>query len=93
MRSGINTGYDVSQDLQKLRLLLPGLQVSGATDLRAKGRAGGSLSSAVAAHLQRRLDKSETLSDWTRCPLRPAQVRYSGNDALSCLELYEALEG
>jgi hypothetical protein len=83
-------GYDFKQDLQKLRLLMPGLRVENVQDLRPK-RGSGSLSTSVTAHLQRRLDKSETLSDWTRIPLRPAQVQYSGFDALASLELFEVL--
>lgn len=49
------------------------------------------LSDLATTVLQREMDRYSTLSDWSRRPLSPAQLRYAADDALIVLELADRL--
>ncbi len=49
------------------------------------------LGTLVARHLDVRVDKAATLSDWSRRPLDPAQLRYAADDAVMLPDLWDAL--
>jgi ribonuclease D len=51
-----------------------------------------SFAALVQRHLGVELDKAETLSDWSRRPLTPAQLGYAAKDAALLLPLARALE-
>ena len=56
-----------------------------------QGKAKG-LSGFCEAVLGRPLSKLDQISDWSRRPLRPSQLRYAALDALVCLQIYNRLE-
>jgi ATP-dependent Lhr-like helicase len=67
------------------------LQVSRAQ--RGKQVEGHTLKAVCARELGVTMDKEEQTSDWSRRPLRPAQVRYAALDAEVMLRLYEVFRG
>ena len=72
----------ISLELLKPRLAAP-LQLPSVEE---KG-----LSGMTAAVLGRPLQKGEQISDWSRRPLRPSQVRYAALDAFVGLEIFVSL--
>ena len=55
------------------------------------GFSSASLFSLVDRLLGRQLEKGDQLTDWTRRPLRPAQLRYAASDVAYLLDLYEVI--
>ncbi|HTW99251.1 MAG TPA: HRDC domain-containing protein [Acidimicrobiales bacterium] len=55
------------------------------------GFSSPSLSSLVERLLGQRLEKGDQLTDWTRRPLTPAQLRYAASDVAHLLELHDRI--
>lgn len=87
--------HAASQDLELLYRMraepLPGLfdtQVAAAM-LGDDDQIG--YAAAVAAHLGIELDKAHTRTDWSRRPLKPAELEYAADDVRHLRALYDAL--
>ena len=101
-------GFGVTADMKLLSKSLPGcedLLVVGRNVLdleRVRARLGqlvglGSssvrgLSGLCHSVLGRPLDKAQQISDWSRRPLRPAQLTYAALDAFSCWKIFQVLK-
>ena len=72
-------------DLEKTRTTL--CHMVGVTMSSVRG-----LSGLCVSVLGRRLNKSEQISDWSRRPLRPAQIKYAALDAFSCWKIFEVIK-
>lgn len=82
-------------DLRILQVMLGGLPDTVWDTQIAAGLVGtwfpAPYQALVEEHLGVRLEKAETLSDWSRRPLEPGQIHYAALDVLHLLPLWDAL--
>lgn len=88
--------HSASQDIEVFDILLGGASLSHIFDTQLAARflewdASISLAGLVESTLDLHLEKSQTVSDWTKRPLDVAQLQYACEDVLFLHQIYEIL--
>jgi ribonuclease D len=88
--------HSASQDVEVFDILLDGASLSHIFDTQLAARflewdASISLAGLVESTLNLHLEKSQTVSDWTKRPLDSAQLQYACEDVLFLHEIYDIL--
>eukprot|EP00698_Gefionella_okellyi_P014715 TRINITY_DN4089_c0_g1_i2.p2 TRINITY_DN4089_c0_g1~~TRINITY_DN4089_c0_g1_i2.p2 ORF type:complete len:209 (-),score=51.65 TRINITY_DN4089_c0_g1_i2:904-1530(-) len=95
----VKLGIGLANDIRKLKAAFPKATcynfVKSHIDMKslfvevASAQMGHSLQKMCVFCLDRHLDKTECMSDWSQRPLSAAQWRYAVNDVTSLLELFD----